>query len=68
MNSTEFGLIGLRECHSPRHLAGDAGLVERIEQRQRVRLTRQNPLKQSVKRRRYVGLDHGICPEGESFR
>ena len=52
--------VGLGKGHSPRRLSGDAGLVDRIEQRRRVGLTRQNPLKQSVERRRYVGLDHGI--------
>ena len=52
--------IGLREGQAFGRLARDARLVERIEQRQRIRLPRQDPAKQSVKRRRYVGLDHWI--------
>ena len=38
---------------------GDALLVDGIDQRQRVGLTRQYPSKQSLERRRCVGLDHG---------
>ena len=58
--------IGLREGQALRRLAGDARLVEGIEQRRRVRLARQDPSKQSVERRRCVGLDHGITSVGRS--
>ena len=54
------GPVGLRECQAFGWLTRDARLVERIEQRQCIRLPRQNPSEQSVERRRYVGLDHGI--------
>ncbi len=47
-----------------RRLAGDAQLVDGIEQRRRIRLAGQDPLEQSVERRRCVGLDHGITSVG----
>src|ERR1700716_948347 len=52
--------ISLRECQALWRLTGDALLVERIEQRQRIRLPCQDPSKQSVERWRGVGLDHGV--------
>src|ERR1700676_3477466 len=54
------GSIGLHESKPSWRRARDALLVEGIEQRQCVRLPRQDPAKQSIKRWRYVGLDHGI--------
>jgi hypothetical protein len=45
------GLIGLRESHPSWRLTRDALLVQWIEQRQGIGLPRQNPAKQSVKRR-----------------
>ena len=60
--------IGLREGQAFWRLAGDARLVERIEQRQRIRLPRQDPAKQSVERRRCVGLDHGITSRCDGCR
>ncbi len=59
--------IGFGEGQAFWRLAGDALLVERIEQRQRVRLSRQDPSKQSVERRRCVGLNHGITSVGPAF-
>ena len=64
------GAVGLREGQALWRLAGDARLVEGIEQRQRVRLPRQDPAKQSVERRRCVGLDHGVnfvCGSSSDF-
>ena len=61
------GPVGLREGQAFWRLARDARLVERIEQRQRIRLPCQYPSKQSVERRRYVGLDHGITLRHGSF-
>ena len=52
--------LGLRECQALRRLPGDAQLVGGIEQRRRIRLPRQVAPKQSVERRRCVGLAHGI--------
>src|SRR3981189_636063 len=52
--------ISLRECQALWRLTGDALLVERIEQRQRIRLPCQDPSKQSVEGRRGLGLDHGM--------
>ena len=52
--------VGSGEGQSLGRLSRDARLVEGIEQRQRVRLSRHDPAKQDVKRRRCVVLDHGI--------
>src|ERR1700726_2777218 len=52
--------IGLGKAQPFGQLPGDARLVEGIEQRPAILLSRQDPSKQSVKRRRCVGLDHGI--------
>src|SRR2546423_14845590 len=52
--------IGLRKCQALRRLAGDALLVEGIEQRQAIRLPREDPLKQDIECRRGVGMGHGI--------
>jgi hypothetical protein len=52
--------LGLRKGQALRWLAGDAQLVGGIDQRRRIRLPRQVSSKQSVERRRCVGLAHGI--------
>src|SRR5947207_173433 len=54
------GLIGLFERQSPGRLACHARFVDRIQQREPVRLARKDPAKQSIERRRYAGLDHGL--------
>jgi len=46
------GPIGLAECQAFCSLPRDERLVERIQQRRRIRLARQDPAKQSVERRR----------------
>src|SRR5665811_2609517 len=60
--------IGLGEGQAFWRLARDPRLVQRIEKGHRIRLSRQDPSEQSVERRRYVGLDHGITSvEGPAF-
>jgi len=60
--------IGLGKGQALRRLAGDTRLVERIEQRQRIRLARQDTPEQDVERRRCVSLDHVVHFDGRSCR
>ena len=52
--------VGLRKGKTLRRLAGDALLVEGIDQRQRIRLSRQVPFEQRIERWRSGGLGHGV--------
>ena len=52
--------VGLREGQTLRRLAGDALLVEGIDQRQRIRLPRQDAFEQRIERWRSGGLGHGV--------
>src|ERR1700730_1270250 len=52
--------VGLRKRQAFWRLAGDALLVVRIEQRQRIRLPCKDASKQSVERWRWTGLNPGI--------
>src|ERR1700732_4162958 len=56
--------VGLCKAQAFWQLAGDALLVERIEQRRRIRLAGQDPSKQAVERWRCAGLDHWITSVG----
>src|SRR5690606_41937729 len=56
--STLFPYTTLFRSQAHRRPPGDPLLVDRIDQRNRVRLARQNALKQRVKRRRRIGLVH----------
>ena len=52
--------VGLREGKTLRRLPRDALLVEGIDQRQRIRLSRQVPFEQRIERWRSGGLGHGV--------
>ena len=55
--------IGLGVGQPLRRLAGDAGLVQGIEQRERIGLPREDALEQDVECRRGVGRGHGITSQ-----
>ena len=58
--SAEIALVGLHKGQPLRRLAGDALLVGRIHQRQRVRLPREDAPEQDIEGRRCVGVGHGV--------
>jgi hypothetical protein len=52
--------VGLREGQTLRRLAGNALLVEGVDQRQRIRLPRQVPFEKRIEGWRSGGLGHGV--------